>query len=46
MCAGVGSADVGKFIVVLPFHGTELPAISGNAGSLITIPVGETVGSS
>ena len=46
MCAGVGSTDVGKLIVVLPFDGAESPSISGNVGSLITIPVGETVGSS
>ena len=44
MYAGVASADVGKFIVVLPFRVAESPSMSGNVGSLITIPVGETVG--
>jgi hypothetical protein len=44
MCAGVESADVGKFIVVLPICVAESPSTSGNVGSLITIPVGETVG--
>lgn len=39
MCAGLASPDVGKLMVVLPFGSL---AMSGNVGSSITIPVGET----
>ena len=46
ICAGVGLTDVGKLILVLPFRVAESPSMSGNVGSLITIPIGETVRSS
>lgn len=46
MCAGVVFTDVGKLIVVLPLFDAAPPMMSGNVGSLITIPVGEIVDSS
>lgn len=45
ICVGVGSSGVGKFIVVLLF-GAEALATSGNVGSLMTMPVGETTDAS
>lgn len=46
MWASAASPDVGNVSVVLPFRDEGSPAIFGNVGSLITIPVGETVASS